>query len=62
MLYNLATDLSEKTDLVKSNPEKVLELQKELYKWENGLAKPLWPFLRSVPLSELDDASYYFPI
>lgn len=62
LLYNLAEDLSEQYDLSKNEPEKVKELQEALQKWEAELPKPIWPFKRSVPLLELGNASYYFPI
>ncbi len=62
LLYKLDEDLSEQNDLSGAHPEKVEELKAELKKWEEQLPAPLWPYKRSVPLLELEDASYYFPI
>jgi arylsulfatase A-like enzyme len=62
LLYDLSKDLSEKNDLAAANPDKVAELKADLQKWEDQLPAPLWPYKRSVPLLELEDASYYFPI
>ncbi|MCC6143147.1 MAG: sulfatase, partial [Candidatus Hydrogenedentes bacterium] len=42
-LYNLANDMSEATDLSRTNPEKVAELEAALKEWEEGLIPPLWP-------------------
>lgn len=42
-LYNLASDISEASDLSRENPEKVAELWAALKEWENGLIPPLWP-------------------
>ncbi|MCX6376503.1 MAG: sulfatase-like hydrolase/transferase [Armatimonadetes bacterium] len=41
-LYNLADDISEKTDLSAKNPEKVKELSDLYEKWNSELAPPLW--------------------
>ena len=42
MLYKLGSDLSELSDVAKSNPEKVQELNKLLTEWETGTVEPLW--------------------
>ena len=62
LLYNLAADISESKDLSKAHPDKLKELQEALRTWESELPQPSWPSKRSVPLLELEDASYYFPI
>ena len=43
MLYNLAEDLGEKTDLAAKHPEKVRDLQAAWDKWNAGLVGPRWP-------------------
>ena len=40
MLYNLANDLSEKTNRIKNETERVDELRKLLLDWESKMAKP----------------------
>lgn len=42
-LYNIATDISEATDLSQKDPNKVAELQAALKEWEKGMISPLWP-------------------
>lgn len=41
-LYNLATDLGERSDQAAANPAKVKELRAAWEKWNAQLAKPLW--------------------
>lgn len=41
-LYNLASDIGEKTDLTASMPEKAKELQAKWDAWDKTLMKPLW--------------------
>ena len=41
-LYNLADDLSEKTDLASQKPDKVKELSELYDKWNSELIAPLW--------------------
>lgn len=41
MLFNLANDLSEKTDLAAKEPQRVKALLKEHLKWDATLAKPI---------------------
>jgi arylsulfatase A-like enzyme len=43
MLFNLAQDIGEKTDLSAKHPEKVQELQKDWQQWNAQLAPPSWP-------------------
>jgi arylsulfatase A-like enzyme len=42
MLFNLADDVGEKTDLAEKHPEKVKELQERWKQWNTGLAAPAW--------------------
>jgi arylsulfatase A-like enzyme len=42
MLFNLARDSGEKTDLAAKHPEKVKDLQARWQKWNAGLVKPAW--------------------
>jgi len=42
LLYNLAKDIHEDTNLAAENPDKVNELSAALDAWESQLAKPLW--------------------
>lgn len=62
LLYNIANDLSETTDLSKTNPEKVKQLKEALLQWEKQMAKPLWPATRSEIIPELAGTGFYFPI
>ena len=41
-LYDLSTDIGEKTDLAEKNPEKVKALTDRYEEWNAQLAKPLW--------------------
>ncbi len=41
-LYNLAEDISEKTDLASTKPEVVKKLEKIYIEWDKQMAKPLW--------------------
>lgn len=43
LLFNLKNDKSERTNLAKENPAKVIELKNDLTVWEKNLVKPLWP-------------------
>jgi arylsulfatase A-like enzyme len=43
MLFNLANDLGEQTDLAATHPEKVQELQTQWQQWNTGLAPATWP-------------------
>jgi arylsulfatase A-like enzyme len=43
MLFNLANDPGEATDLADANPEKKQELAATWSKWNSELAEPLWP-------------------
>lgn len=43
-LYNLSTDIAEKTDLASAKPDKVKELQADYDKWNAQLARPLWGY------------------
>ena len=45
-LYNLADDISEKSDLADQYPEKVNRLYKKLFDWELTLERPLWQLQR----------------
>ncbi|BCW87663.1 Arylsulfatase [Alphaproteobacteria bacterium SO-S41] len=45
MLYDLATDPAEKTNLADRNPEKVAALQAEIADFQKEQVKPLWPAL-----------------
>lgn len=42
VLYNLKSDIGEKTDLSKAEPEKFQEMEKALSNWENKMVNPLW--------------------
>ena len=42
LLFNLAKDVSETTNLANKHPEKVRELKRELAEWESGLIPPKW--------------------
>ncbi len=42
MLFDLASDISEKTDLAAQRPERVRELLQTWTKWEAGLVPPAW--------------------
>jgi arylsulfatase A-like enzyme len=42
VLYNLKSDIGEKTDLSKVEPEKYQELQRALSNWESKMVNPLW--------------------
>jgi arylsulfatase A-like enzyme len=42
MLFNLADDIAEKTDLAESKPDKVKELQAVWRKWNDELLPPAW--------------------
>jgi hypothetical protein len=42
LLYNLAKDIHEDSNLAAENPDKVRELSSALDAWESQLAKPLW--------------------
>lgn len=42
-LYDLSTDLSEKNDVAKENPEVVQGMLKALSEWEKQLKPPMWP-------------------
>jgi len=48
-LYNLADDLSEKTDLASQKPDKVKELSELYDKWNSELIAPLWHQQRAAP-------------
>lgn len=41
-LYNLADDISEKTDLADKQPDKLKELQIAWDEWNRGNVAPLW--------------------
>ena len=41
-LFDLSTDIGEKTDLAATKPEKLKELSDRLAKWDSELVKPLW--------------------
>ncbi|MGY3212702.1 sulfatase [Mucilaginibacter sp. HD30] len=60
-LFNIKTDISEKTDLLKKNPAKVKQLQNELKLWENGLPPAAWPSVWYMCYENGKDVNY-FPI
>lgn len=45
-LYNIATDEREQNNLAQQYPEKVKAMYKELFKWEQGLERPMWQLKR----------------
>lgn len=60
-LYDLKNDKSEKNNLVEKMPEKVLELENDLQKWEKTLpAKPMWPRIMDYRFI-IDGKTYLFP-
>jgi arylsulfatase A-like enzyme len=42
LLFNLAEDIGEKTDLAAKHPDKMKELQAQWQQWSAGLAAPAW--------------------
>lgn len=42
VLYNLKSDIGEKTDLSKTEPKKFKEMQQALADWESKMVNPLW--------------------
>ena len=42
-LFNLSTDIGEKSNLASAHPEKVRELSDEWLRWKDQLASPRWP-------------------
>ncbi len=54
-LFDLAKDISEKNNLVSSNPKLVKELYQELQEWEANLSKPLWKLDRYHKLSNIEE-------
>lgn len=60
-LFDLAKDPGETTDVSKSNPDKLKELENELKNWESQLVDPKWPN-RSTTLLEVGKDFFYFPI
>ena len=53
LLYDLAADLSEKTNVAETHPEVVAELEAALEAWNASLGEPTWPAFRST-LDEID--------
>ena len=42
-LFNVRTDISEKTSLTTANPDRVRDLGETWQRWSTQLAKPAWP-------------------
>ena len=53
LLYDLADDTGERTNLADRLPERLRDLQDRLDRWEGSLARPVWPSNRST-ITEID--------
>ena len=60
-LYDLAKDVSEKSDIATQFPAKVQELKNDLKAWESKLKTPNWPNSASY-LLDVDGEKYPFPL
>ncbi|GAA4460229.1 sulfatase-like hydrolase/transferase [Nibrella saemangeumensis] len=62
LLFNLANDRSEQTDLSGTNPAKLLELRQELERWEKQeMRAPRWQNSNNCTI-QVRGEDYYFPI
>ncbi len=61
-LFDLATDIGETKNVVKSHPEVVRELQGALSEWESELPKPAWPPRPDSQQVEVDGVPYQLAI
>jgi uncharacterized sulfatase len=63
-LYNLNDDPTEQRNLSNSHPEKLSQLQEELYALDAQMVQPLWPRLVESPIAvdftidKIPDADY----
>ena len=61
VLFDLAADKSETTDLAARRPAVVEELLRQLSQWESGLQNPMWPRVMDYHYRDRDGV-YYFPL
>ncbi len=60
-LHNLKQDPFEKQNLAQNQPEKVIELKKELANWEKQLSKPNWKQSLDAKVEDGQGKRFYFP-
>ncbi len=61
VLYDLATDKSERRNLAAAHPEVVRDLEHVLTRWENEMVSPLWPRVMDFRFVDGEEV-YFFPL
>jgi hypothetical protein len=57
-LFDLETDIGERKNMAKEQPDVVRELQRKYREWESTIEDPAWPPKPNHPTATIDGVEY----